>query len=316
MTCHNCAASCRKSGKNRNGTQRFRCPTCWTTFSEDRQSIGNMYLPMEKACTVAHLLVEGNSIRSTERITGVHHTTILALLERLGEGCTELLRRRVRSVAVTDLQFDEIWTYVFKKQRRLKPKEKSRRDIGDAYCFIALARHTKLVVAWHLGKRDEPNTADFVTKVRDATTGTFQVSSDAFGAYRNAIDTGLSDRCDYAQIIKLYGRLPGSRGDYYRPAKIKGTISAAIFGNPNPDRVCTSHVERKNGSLRQWNNRFTRLTYSFSKKWEKLEASLALHFAFYNFCRIHGTLKVTPAIEAGVTDHVWTLDELLLEAAG
>ena len=186
MTCHNCAASCRKSGKNRNGTQRFRCPTCWTTFSEDRQSIGNMYLPMEKARTVAHLLVEGNSIRSTERITGVHHTTILALLERLGEGCTELLRRRVRSVAVTDLQFDEIWTYVFKKQRRLKPKEKSRRDIGDAYCFIALVRHTKLVVAWHLGKRDEPNTADFVTKVRDATTGTFQVSSDAFGAYRNA----------------------------------------------------------------------------------------------------------------------------------
>ena len=156
----------------------------------------------------------------------------------------------------------------------------------------------------------------FITKVRDATMGTFQVSSDAFGAYRNAIDTGLSDRADYAQIIKLYGRLPGSRGDYYRPAKIKGTIQAAILGNPNPDLVCTSHVERKNGSLREWCKRLTRLTYRFSKKWADLEAAPALHFAFYNFCRIHGPLKVRPAIEAGVTDHVWTLDKLLSEAAG
>ena len=167
MTCHNCAASCRKSGRNRNGTQRFRRPTCRKTFSEDRRSVGGMYLPMEKVRMVAHLLVEGNSIRSTERITDVHHTTILALLEKLGEGCTKLLRRRVRAVPVHDLQFDEIWSYVFKKQARLKPKEKGRRDIGDAFCFIALERHTKLVVAWHLGKRDEPNTADFITKVRD-----------------------------------------------------------------------------------------------------------------------------------------------------
>ena len=159
-------AACRKHGRAASGVQRYRCPTCQKTFCGPRKAIGGMHLPWEKARMVAHLLVEGNSIRSTERITGVHHTTILALLERLGEGCTELLRRRVRSVAVSDLQFDEIWTFVRKKQARLKPKEKSRRDIGDAYCFIALERHTKLVLAWHLGKRDEPNTADFVTKVR------------------------------------------------------------------------------------------------------------------------------------------------------
>ena len=126
--------------------------------------------------------------------------------------------------------------------------------------------------------------------------------------------TTLSDRCDYAQIIKLYGRLPGGRGDYYRPAKIKETISAAIFGNPSPERVCTSHVERKNGSLRQWCKRFTRLTYSVSKKWSNLDAALALHFAFYNSCRVHSALRITPAMESGLTDHVWNLPELLMEA--
>ena len=315
MTCHNCTADCRKFGRNRNGTQRYRCPTCHKTFSEDRPTLGSMYLPREKARMVIHLLVEGNSIRSTERITGIHHTTVLTLLRRVGEGCKDLSRQRVRAVPVHDLQLDEIWSFVGKKQRRLKPKD-NRRVLGDAYCFIALERHSKLAVAWHLGKRDEPNTADFITKVRDATTGTFQISSDAFPAYRNAIAAGLHDRADYAQLIKLYGSLPGGRGEYYRPAKIRGTIQAPVMGNPSEKRVCTSHIERMNGSLRQWCKRLTRLTYAFSKKWEMLEAALALHFAHYNFCRIHGTLRVTPAIEAGLTDHVWTLDELLTEAVG
>ncbi len=223
-----------------------------------------------------------------------------------------MLRKRIRAVAVNDLEMDEVWTFVGKKQRRLKPEEKGRTDLGDAYCFIALERTTKLVVAWHLGKRDNPNTWDFITKVRDATTGTFQLSSDAFGAYRNAVEIGLHDRAEYAQLIKLYGSLPGDR-EYYRPAKILGTIKAAVFGNPNPARICTSHIERKNGTLRQWCKRLTRLTYAFSKKWENLESALALHFAHYNYCRPHGSLKVTPAMESGLSDHVWSLDELLME---
>ena len=316
MTCHNCCTSCSKHGRNRNGTQRYRCPTCCKTFSDDRKTIGNGYLPWEKACTVIHLLVEGNSIRSVERLTGITKSTILKLLEQVGEGCKDFARQRVRAVPVQDLQLDEIWSFVGKKQRRLKPKD-NRQVLGDAYCFIALERHTKLVVAWHLGKRDEPNTADFITKVRDATApGRFQVSSDAFPAYRNAIAAGLHDRADYSQIIKLYGRLPGSRGDYYRPARIKGTIQAAVMGSPSRQRVCTSHIERYNGSLRQWCKRLTRLTYAFSKRWDMLEAALAVHFAYCNFCRVHGSLKVTPAMEAGLTDHVWSLDELLTEAVG
>ena len=314
MTCHNCAASCRKSGRNRNGTQRFRCPTCRKTFSEQRKTVGNMYLPMEKASQIAHLLVEGNSIRSVERITGVQKKTILVLLRNLGEGCSELLRQRVRAVPCRDLQLDEVWTYVGKKQLHLGPEDADM-VLGDAYCFIAFERNTKLVHTWHLGKRDERNTADFITKVRDATTGTFQLSSDAFAPYRNAIAAGLHDRADYAQVIKLYGGLPGGRGEYYRPAKIRGTISASIMGNPDKRLVCTSHIERFNWSLRHFCKRLTRLTCAFSKKWDMLEAALAVHFAYYNFCRIHSATKVTPAIEAGVTDHVWSLDELLCAVA-
>ena len=169
---------------------------------------------------------------------------------------------------------------------------------GDAYCFIALASDTKLVHAWHLGKRDEPNTADFITKVRDATTGTYQISTDGFPAYEGAIDAGLHDRVDYARIVKVLG--PGEK--------------EAVLGNPDVGKTSTTFVERKNGTLRQWCKRFTRLTYAFSKKWANLEAALALHFVHYNFCRVHGTLRVTPAMESGLSNHVWNLEELLAEA--
>ena len=169
----------------------------------------------------------------------------------------------------------------------------------------------KLVVTWHLGRRDGINTQDFITKLRDATApGRFQVSSDAFPAYRPAIEWGLHDRADYAQIIKLYGVLPTGR-ESYRPARIKGSIRTPIQGFPNPRRICTSHVERLNNSLRQHCKRFTRLTLAFSKKQENLRAALALHFGFYNFCRVHGSLRVTPAMESGLTDHIWTIGELL-----
>lgn len=221
MTCHNCLAECRKHGYTKNGTQRFYCSTCHKSFSDKRPSVGNMYLPVEKACAVVQLLVEGNSVRSASRITGVHKTTILSLIRLLGQGCTELLRQRVRAVPCRDLQLDEVWSFVGKKQRRLLPDDPDM-ILGDAYCFIAFERHTKLVHAWHLGKRDEPNTADFITKVRDATTGTFQLSSDAFQAYRGAIAAGLHDRADYAQIIKLYGGLPARRGEYYPASEDQG----------------------------------------------------------------------------------------------
>src|SRR5438477_8959153 len=183
---------------------------------------------------------------------------------------------------------------------------------GDAYTFIALERTSKLVVAWHLGKRDRVNTEDFVSKIRWATApGWFDVSTDAFLPYENAIDAGLYDRANHAQIVKLFSTHLGAVSESYTPAKFVSVAKDTISGMPDLDRASTSHVERKNGTLRQSCKRLTRLTYAFSKKWENLQAALALHFWYYNFARVHSSLRVTPAMQAQVSDHIWNLEELI-----
>jgi IS1 family transposase len=183
---------------------------------------------------------------------------------------------------------------------------------GDQYTFIALEERTKMVMAWHLGKRDRANTDRFIAKVRHATAvRLFDVSTDAFQAYEGAIDGGLFDRANHSQIVKLFSHAVEEGRERYSPARFVSVAKDAVTGMPDLDRASTSHVERKNGSLRQWCKRLTRLTYAYSKKWENLHAALALHFAYYNFCRVHRSLRVTPAMEAGITDHVWTLRELL-----
>jgi IS1 family transposase len=222
------------------------------------------------------------------------------------------LTERVHNVRVRDLELDEVWSFVGCKQKRLTPQRVEAGMVGDAYTFIALERTSKLVVAWHLGKRDRINTEDFVSKIRWATApGWFDVSTDAFQPYENAIDAGLYDRANHAQIVKLFSNQLDRVSESYKPARFVSVAKDSISGRPDLDRASTSHVERKNGTLRQWCKRLTRLTYAFSKKWENLRAALALHFAHYNFCRIHSSLRLTPAMEAGITDHVWTIAELL-----
>lgn len=184
--------------------------------------------------------------------------------------------------------------------------------VGDAYTFIGLERTSKLVVAWHLGKRDRVNTEDFVSKIRWATApGWFDVSTDGFEPYETAIDAGLYDRANHAQVVKLFSTRLDRVSESYMPAKFVSVAKDVICGNPDLDRAGTSHVERKNGTLRQWCKRLTRLTYAFSKKWDNLKAALALHFAHYNFCRIHGSLRITPAMAAGLTDRVWEIEDLI-----
>jgi IS1 family transposase len=183
--------------------------------------------------------------------------------------------------------------------------------IADAYTFIALERSSKLVVAWHLGRRDRVNTEDFIAKVRCATArGRFEVCTDGFQPYVNAIADGLSDRADYSQVVKVYSKEEEGR-ERYSPGEFVSVEKTAIMGQPDLKRASTSHVERQNGTLRQWCKRLTRLTYAFSKNWDNLKAALALHFAYYNFCRVHGSLKVTPAMEAGVSERVWGLADLI-----
>ena len=274
-----------------------------------------MYLPVEKAVSVLQLLLEGCSVRSTERITGVHHTTILSLLVRVGKNCERFMESRIRNVPVSDVQCDEIWGWVYKKEQNKWFREVNRTDIGDAYCFTAIERNSKLLLAWHLGRRDGPSTNSFIGKLRRATSEKwFQLSTDGFKPYIAAVDLALIDRCDYAQVVKVYAA-PREGEQRYAPADVVKAVPYPVMGYPDRDRICTSHVERHNLSIRMGMRRMTRLTNAFSKKWANLKAAYALWFAFYNFSRVHRSLRVTPAMEAGITDHIWGIEELIMEAS-
>ncbi len=311
MTCHSCRIVCKKFGKHRNGLQRFRCVQCRKTFTEDHdRPLDDMRLPLDKAVSVLTLLLEGMSVRSVERVTGVHRDTILRLLVFAGDRCRRLMQRKIEHLDVRDVEADEIWGYVYKKEGHIRPDE-SRAPVGDAYCFVAMERNTKLVLAFHLGRRCRVDTEAFLNKLRYATSDRrFQLSTDGFQAYAPAVGLTLQDRVDYAQIIKVYGA-PRDGEQRYSPAEVISTETVPVMGKPDFRRVCTSHVERQNLSIRMGMRRMTRLTNAFSKKWENLEAAYYLWFAFYNFCRVHKSLRITPAMEAGVTDHAWNILELV-----
>jgi transposase-like protein/IS1 family transposase len=314
MTCHNCKITAVKIGKDRKGNQRYRCQNCRKSFQELKDKmLGNMYLPEAKALMCLQLLVEGNSVRSIERITGVHRDTILSLLTVAGAKCEAMMNARLRAVKVTDVQADELWNFVGMKEKTKVRKNKTSNQLGDAYTFVAFERNTKLVITWHLGRRSNTDTQVFIEKLFDAVDGTtnrFQITTDGFGGYPPAIAYSLGTRTDYAQLIKIYG-VPEEDDHKYSPSKIKEIIPMPQWGNPNPERICTSHVERQNLNIRMGLRRFTRLTNGFSKKWENLKSAIALYFAYYNFCRIHSSIRCTPAMESGLTGHVWTLRELL-----
>lgn len=234
-----------------------------------------------------------------------------------GEKCARLLAEKIKGVPVRDIQCDEMWGFVGMKQKTLRRKLKADPSAdttqGDAWTFVAIERHTKMIMAWHLGKRTVRHIVDFTEKLHEATEGRFQLTTDGFAAYPDAIAYSLGTRVDFAQLVKVYTASPeGSAHERrYSPAIVTKAIPTPKWGNPDPDRICTSHVERQNLTMRMMMRRLTRLTNAFSKKWDNLRCALALHFAYYNFCRIHKTLRCTPAMEAGITGHVWELKELL-----
>jgi IS1 family transposase len=257
------------------------------------------------------LMVEGNSLRSTSRITDLDINTLMKILVKAGEKCEKLMGRLIVNIPVTDVQCDEIWAYVYKKEAHKLPMEANDEGKGDAYCFVAIERNTKLVLNFALGRRSQATTDAFIEGLRHATSRQrFQISTDGFQPYVSAIKTTLGDRCDFAQIIKVYTTDPeGQRR--YSPPDVTHTEKVPVMGNPDPAKISTSHVERQNLTIRMSMRRLTRLTNAFSKKWENLWAAYCLHFAYYNFCRIHKTLRVTPAMEAGITNHVWEIKELI-----
>lgn len=267
-------------------------------------------LKPEKKLAVVSALVEGNSVRAVSRMTGVHKTTILKLLVEVGERCGRLMDEKMRGLACREIEADEVWCFVKKKQRRLTDAEKIAGELGDAYTFIAFDPQTKLVPTFTVGKRDWTTTHAFVHDLKARVAGRIQLSTDAFRTYTEAVERAFGSEIDYAQIVKTYAPEDAGRGRYSPPA-VTGVEKIEIVGRPERSRICTSYVERNNLTIRMQLRRFTRLTNGFSKKLANLKAMLALFFAHYNFCRIHGSLRVTPAMAAGVTDRVWELQDIL-----
>jgi len=311
MTCSTCNVDCQRFGSHRNGLRRFRCPQCKRTYTEPHiRTLDTMYIPEEKAVLVMRLLLEGNSIRSSERISGLDRTTIARLLVLAGERCEKLLADTITNLRVRDVEADEMWGFVGMKEKAKGNLHKNEDSLGDAYTYVALERNSKLILAWHLGKRNRQDTLAFVLKLRNATEGRFQLTTDGWPSYPDAVERVFGSEIDYAQLVKVYAATRDGE-QRYSPAEVVDVEVVPRAGMPDYERICTSHVERQNLTMRMQIRRLTRLTNAFSKKWENLRAAIALHFAYYNFCRIHQSLRVTPAMEAGLTDHVWELKELL-----
>jgi len=266
-------------------------------------------MSQERKSAIVSGLVEGVSVRSLERMTGAHRDSIVRLLHRVGDGCTRLLETKMRGLDLRSIQCDEIWSYVHTKQGHLRPGDPA--EYGDQFVFVALDANTKLVPCFEVGKRDAETTNRFMLKLRGSLNGhRVQITTDGFTPYIWAVEQAFGADADYAQEIKDF-REDGAARDRYRPPDFITTQQMIIAGHPDQRRISTSYVERQNLTMRMQMRRFTRLTNAFSKRLPSLRAAVALHFAHYNFVRPHITLKITPAMAAGVSDHFWTLEDLL-----
>ena len=317
MTCLRCQhGTAKRFGTyGRLRIQRYRCNSCLATFTQPRHKpLGRHSIEVGKAVQVVTLLTEGMSIRAVSRITGVHKTTILSLLLTVGQKCERVFDRTIRNVRPRFVQADELWSFVHTKEGHLGSDDP--REWGDAYTFLALDSETKLILSYYVGKRDGVSALAFVRDLSDRIDPTWhcQITTDGFRPYINAIEEYFGANVHYAQLLKIYGRVQGEAPDWYSPTKVVDAIPVTVTGNPRIERISTSHVERANLSVRMHLRRFTRLTNGFSKKLDNLKAAVSLFMAFYNFVRVHQTLRVTPAMQAGLTDHIWTAQELL-EAA-
>ena len=254
---------------------------------------------------------EGQSIRAIERLTGIHGDTIGRLGVRVGTACGRIMDENMKGLSCSTIQMDEIWGFIGKKQKNLRPGDEAK-GLGDVWTFVAIDAATRMVPAYRVGKRDSYTANCFVEDLAARlNVERVQVSTDALAAYAEAIERGFGCEADYGQIVKTYGAadLDGQRK--YSPPEIVRVTKKILAGSPNPKLISTSYIERQNLTMRMHMRRLTRLTNAFSKKLENFQAAVSLHFAYYNFVRLHKSLRMTPAMAGGVTDHIWTIRDLV-----
>jgi IS1 family transposase/lambda repressor-like predicted transcriptional regulator len=267
-------------------------------------------LKTDKQRQVVAALVEGNSIRSTVRMTGVAKNTVVKLLSDLGRACSEYQDVVLRKLPCKRIQCDEIWAFCYAKEKNVPSDLKGKFGFGDVWTFTAICADTKLIASWLIGRRDIECATEFMKDLAGRLNNRVQLTTDGHKMYLNAVEDAFGGEIDFSQLIKIYGQ--SSEGQIrYSPPVCIGTEVKNIEGGADPKHISTSYVERQNLTMRMTMRRFTRLTNGFSKKVENLEHAVALHFMYYNFCRVHQTLRVTPAMEAGITGHAWSIEEVL-----
>ena len=267
-----------------------------------------------KQAQVIAALVEGNSINSTVRMTGVHKTTILKLLADLGPKCADNQNRLFRNLTCKRIQCDEVWAFCYAKEKNVPAAKKGQFGYGDVWTWVAVDADTKLVPSFLVGNRDGHSAKMFIDDLAGRLAHRVQLTTDGLRAYLDAVEDSFGSSIDYAQLIKIYAAT--QEETRYSPAECVGCETKKIMGTPDSKHISTSYVERQNLSMRMGMRRFTRLTNGFSKKIENHVYAVALFYMHYNFCRIRKSLRVTPAMEAGITDHVWTIEEMLGKISG
>src|ERR1700733_2877558 len=265
-------------------------------------------LDTAKRSQIIRCLVDGVSIRGTVRITGASKNTIAKLLVELGADCSEYLDKTLVNLNSKRIQCDEIWSFVGAKEKNVTPKMAAKKFCGDAWTWVAIDADTKLICSWLIAKRDPASATQFIQDLAGRLADRVQLTTDGLKLYLTAIDGAFGDDIDYAMLVKVYGIDPEGE-KRYSPAICTSCESHTITGEPDRKHVSTSYIERSNLTMRMSMRRFTRLTNVFSKKLENHAHAVALHFMYYSFGRIHKTLRVTPAMEAGIANHVWSVEE-------
>lgn len=267
-------------------------------------------LSTERRARILACLCEGNSVRATSRLVGCDKETVLKLLAEIGPACKAYQDQVLRNLTCKRLEVDEVWSFCYAKEKNVPQDRKGQFGFGDIWTFTAICADTKLIPCWYVGRRDYESATSFMQDLASRLANRVQLTTDGHKMYLQAVEDAFGGEIDFAQLHKIYGTSnePETR---YSPAQCVGATKRLVNGHPKQAHVSTSYIERSNLTIRMANRRFTRLTNGFSKKVEHHAASISLFSMYYNFCRVHQTLRVTPAMEAGIADHIWEISEIV-----